>query len=69
MYLNFCKNKRADKNRGMPGTIAFPTIVEQALEDFGGFFANEPQRKHFGEYLTGLLIAELEDSGLASPTL
>ena len=42
----------------MPGTIAFPTIVEQAVEDFGRFFANEPQRKHFGEYLTGLLIAE-----------
>ena len=42
----------------MPGTIAFPTIVEQAVEEFGGLFANEPQRKHFGEYLTGLLIAE-----------
>ena len=28
------------------------------MEDFGGLFANEPQRRHFGEYLTGLLIAE-----------
>jgi len=41
----------------MPAIIRFPTIVEEALEKFGSFFANEPERKHFAEYLTGLLIA------------
>jgi hypothetical protein len=27
------------------------------MEEFGSFFANEPERKHFAEYLTGLMIA------------
>jgi len=42
----------------MPAIIEFPTIVEQAVEQFGAVFANEPERRHFAEYLTGLLIAE-----------
>ncbi len=42
----------------MPGIIEFPTIVQQAVEQFGALFANEPERRHFGEYLTGLLVAE-----------
>jgi hypothetical protein len=42
----------------MPGIIEFPTVVEQALKDFGDLFSNEPARRHFAEYLTGLLIAE-----------
>jgi hypothetical protein len=41
----------------MPSIVAFPQIVEQALEEFGDLFANEPQRQHFGEYLTGLFVA------------
>lgn len=41
----------------MPGIVAFPTVVEQALQEFGSVFANEPERVHFGEYLTGLLVA------------
>jgi DDE superfamily endonuclease len=41
----------------MPSIVAFPHIVEQALEEFGDLFANEPQRRHFGEYLTGLFVA------------
>ena len=41
----------------MPGIVAFPTVVEQALQEFGSIFANEPERVHFGEYLTGLLVA------------
>ena len=41
----------------MPGIIEFPTIVEQAVEQFGAVFANEPERRHFAEYLTGLLVA------------
>lgn len=32
-------------------------MVQQALQDFGDLFANEPQRRHFGEYLTGLYVA------------
>jgi DDE superfamily endonuclease len=41
----------------MAGIVAFPHVVQQALEDFGDLFANEPQRRHFGEYLTGLFVA------------
>ncbi len=42
----------------MPAIIEFPTVVEQAVEQFGGVFANEPERRHFAEYVTGLLVAE-----------
>ena len=42
----------------MPGIIAFPTIVEQAVDEFGWMFANTPERWHFAEYLTGLMVAE-----------
>ena len=41
----------------MPGIIEFPTIVEEAVKEFGNVFRNEPERRHFGEYLTGLLVA------------
>jgi hypothetical protein len=42
----------------MPAIIEFPTIVERAVEQFGAVFANAPERRHFAEYLTGLLVAE-----------
>jgi hypothetical protein len=42
----------------MPAIIEFPTIVQQAVEQFGKVFANDPERRHFAEYLTGLLVAE-----------
>jgi hypothetical protein len=42
----------------MPGIIEFPQVVREAMEQFGDLFANEPQRRHFAEYLTGLMIAE-----------
>lgn len=42
----------------MPAIVEFPTIVEKAVEQFGAVFANTPERRHFAEYLTGLLIAE-----------
>ncbi len=42
----------------MPGIIAFPTVVEEAVDEFGWIFANTPERVHFAEYLTGLLVAE-----------
>ena len=42
----------------MPAIIRHPTLVEQAVEQFGDVFANAPERRHFAEYLTGLLLAE-----------
>lgn len=42
----------------MPAIIEFPTLVQDAVEQFGAVFANEPERRHFAEYLTGLLVAE-----------
>lgn len=41
-----------------PGIIKFPTIVQAVPQQFGAIFANEPERRHFAEYLTGLLVAE-----------
>lgn len=41
----------------MPAIVDFPTVVQNALKEFGPLFANEPERKHFAEYLTGLMIA------------
>jgi len=42
----------------MPAIIEFPQIVQDAIKIFGHIFANEPERQHFGEYLTGLLLAQ-----------
>ena len=42
----------------MPGIVDFPTVVEDAVAEFGSLFANAPERRHFGEYLTGLMVAE-----------
>jgi DDE superfamily endonuclease len=42
----------------MPGIIEFPQVVQDALAQYGGLFANECQRRHFAEYLTGLMVAE-----------
>src|SRR3954469_22425548 len=42
----------------MPGIIEFPQVVQEALAQFGDLFASEPQRRHFAEYLTGLMIAD-----------
>jgi len=42
----------------MPAIIEFPTLVQHAVEQFGTLFANAPERRHFAEYLTGLLVAE-----------
>src|SRR5215208_6900325 len=43
---------------GMPAVVAIPQVVEELLVQFGDFFPNEPARRHFAEYLTGLFIAE-----------
>jgi DDE superfamily endonuclease len=42
----------------MPGIIDYPMVVHEALRDFGDLLPNEPQRRHFAEYLTGLFVAE-----------
>jgi DDE superfamily endonuclease len=42
----------------MAGIIDFPTVVQVALDRFGDLLPNEPQRRHFAEYLTGLFVAE-----------
>lgn len=42
----------------MPGIVDLPQVVREAMREFADVFACEPQRRHFGEYLTGLMIAE-----------
>ncbi len=41
----------------MPAIVEFPHVVREAAPDFADLFSCEPQRKHFAEYLTGLLVA------------
>lgn len=41
----------------MPAVVEFPTVVREACERFSDLFGGRPQRRHFGEYLTGLMIA------------
>src|SRR4028119_1399452 len=42
----------------MPGIIEFPKLVQDTLARYGDLFANECQRRHFAEYLTGLFVAD-----------
>lgn len=42
----------------MPGIVEFPKIIRDAVEEFGAAFGNERQRRHFGEYLCGLILAQ-----------
>ena len=42
----------------MPGIVEFPQVVQDAVATYGGLFSNECQRRHFAEYLTGLMVAE-----------
>src|SRR5258708_21341306 len=42
----------------MAGIIDYPTVVHEALQQFGDLLPNEPQRRPFAEYLTGLFVAE-----------
>jgi DDE superfamily endonuclease len=42
----------------MPGIIMFPKVVQDAMAAYGDIFSNECQRRHFAEYLTGLMVAE-----------
>jgi hypothetical protein len=42
----------------MPGIIEYPQVVQDAVATYGDLFRNECQRRHFAEYLTGLMVAE-----------
>ena len=42
----------------MPAIVEFPTVVQELLTQYADLFTNEPERRHFAEYLTGLFIAE-----------
>jgi hypothetical protein len=42
----------------MPAIVEFPQVVQDAMAHYGDIFANECQRRHFAEYLTGLMVAE-----------
>jgi hypothetical protein len=41
----------------MPAIVAIPQVVEERVVQFGDLFPNEPARRHFAAYLTGLLVA------------
>jgi hypothetical protein len=42
----------------MPTLVDFPTLGKDAVDIYGDLCANEPERRHFAEYLTGLMVAE-----------
>src|SRR5437773_12032688 len=42
----------------MPAIVEFPTVVQDLMTQYADLFANEPARRDFAEYLTGLFIAE-----------
>ena len=41
----------------MPAIVEFPQVVREAMDEFHDLFSCEPQRQHFAEYLTGLMVA------------
>jgi DDE superfamily endonuclease len=41
----------------MSAIVEFPRVVDEEVARFADLFANEPQRRHFAEYLTGLIVA------------
>jgi SRSO17 transposase len=42
----------------MPAIVEFPHVVTEAVDRFADLFPNQPQRQHFAEYLTGLIVAK-----------
>jgi len=51
----------------MPAIVEFPRVVADVVEQFADLFPNEPQRQHFAEYLTGLIVARKKSvSGINS---
>jgi hypothetical protein len=41
----------------MPAIVEFPLVVREAVDEFGDLFGCAPRRRHFAEYLTGLMVA------------
>jgi len=52
------ENRAIRKDPPMPAIVEFPNVVREAMEKFSDLFTYEPQRRHFGEYLTGLIVAK-----------
>src|SRR3990172_9224984 len=54
-------NGRGERSKreeiAMPAIVDYPTVVKEVLDVFAPQFANEPERRHFAEYLTGRMIA------------
>lgn len=51
----------------MPGIVDFPEIIKEASIQYRDIFSCEPQRRHFAEYLTGLIVARSKSvNGIAS---
>lgn len=42
----------------MPAIVEIPRVVKEARNEFADLFSCEPQRRHFAEYLTGLMVAQ-----------
>lgn len=42
----------------MSAIVEFPRVVSEAVEAFADLFANQPQRRHLAEYVTGLMVAQ-----------
>ncbi len=42
----------------MPAIVEYSSLVQKLVAQYGDLFANEPERRHFAEYLTGLFVAE-----------
>ena len=42
----------------MPAIVDIPQVVKDARDEFADLFSCEPQRRHFAEYLTGLMVAQ-----------
>jgi hypothetical protein len=42
----------------MPAILDIPTVVAEVMPYFKDLFANEPQRQHLAEYLTGLIVSQ-----------
>ena len=41
----------------MPTILELPQVVAEVVDQFADLFANEPQRRHFAQYLTGLMVS------------
>lgn len=41
----------------MPTILEVPKVVAEIVEQFADLFGNEPQRRHFAEYVTGLIVS------------